>query len=369
VPRSFASLEFGHPSGVWRELATRAGLASSTGAGYALRRAVADIRHTRGDRLTRRVAEEIWTSAAAKVGATLEVVQGGFFEISRGNARTIVYEQLPPLNDEVSIRLGEEKALVYALLRRAGVPVPEHLAFGSHELDRALAFLERQQGPCVIKPAAGSSKGFGVTSQLREPTDVRRAARWAARFSDRLLIERQIDGDVYRVLVLDGRVLDVVRRRAPSVVGDGRSSVAQLVEREYERRIRVRGMEGAQPLVIDLDSVLTLRQAGWTPRFVPAEGQLVQVKTVTNQNRREDNETVHPPLPSELSAAAVRAASTIGLRLAGIDLVTPDATRPLAESGGVALDVNARPGPWHHYRVRDPARATDVAAEILAALL
>ena len=63
------------------------------------------------------------------------------------------------------------------------------------------------------------------------------------------------------------------------------------------------------------------------------------------------------------------AARAVGVRLAGVDLITPDASLPLDAAGGVILEVNATPGLQYHYEVRDPVRATPVMAPILEALL
>ena len=63
------------------------------------------------------------------------------------------------------------------------------------------------------------------------------------------------------------------------------------------------------------------------------------------------------------------AAACVGLRLAGVDLVTPSLEGSLAETGGVVLEVNCTPGLHHHYLVAEPDRATRVAVPILRRLL
>jgi cyanophycin synthetase len=247
--------------------------------------------------------------------------------------------------------------------------VPDHRAFAAREPSQAVAFLESQGAACVVKPAR-SAHGWGVTSQLLHPNEVRQAVRWAARFDDLLLIERQLAGAVHRLLVVDGVVVDGVRRHPPRVSGDGRSTIAELVEAEYEQRLRSRD-DGSvpsrfdpvtPPFVLDLDGLLTLRRQGLSPNSVPAAGELVTVKTVTNQNSAADNETLET-IPNELADLALAAASAARLSLAGIDVVAP------AEGSPAVIDVNAHPGLWHHYRVKDPARATDVAERILRVLL
>jgi cyanophycin synthetase len=362
------AVEIGGPAGAWRELRTRVDVATATGVRHALSRLAQDVRHAEQSGTNRTVLREMWASAAAALGAEIVDLGDGFLEITRGDSRTRVYDKVPPFNDEVAVQLANDKSLVYRLLRRAPVQVPDHLEFSSGDLAPAYEFLEQDAAPYVVKPARDTGDGSGVTSQIHERRDLRRAVRWAARFGDRIIIERQVEGVVYRVLVLDGTVLDVVRRHPPSVTGDGRSTVAELVRAEYERRLDAGGVLGAKPLVVDLDCLLTLRRSGLTAGSVVEQGRTVPVKTVTNQNRAEDNETVREQISDGLTDDALASAATVGLRFAGVDVVA-GFLEPTGERGRVVIDVNARPGLLHHYRVRDPSAATDVAGEILSRLL
>lgn len=357
------------PNALRRELVTRFELASVTGLRHALRRFSQDLRHARADGFRRAKAQGIWTSAAAAIDAELIELGGGFVEIRKGKARTRIYEHTLPLNDQVAVLLANDKPRAQGLLRAEGIPVPDYLEFSLNDLTPAVEFLEQGSSPCIVKPVKGIS-GQGVTSAIRSPSDLRRAARWARRYGERLMIERQIAGSVYRLLVLDGVALDTVRCLPPRVTGDGQSTIAELIEAEYERRLEPLARDlGIRPLAVDLDCLLTLRRRGLTPRSIPAAGETVQVKTVTNQNRIEDNETVTDGIARELAAVAAASAATLGLRWAGIDVVTPDPRRGLAEAGGGVIDVNGAPGLWRHYRVSDPASVPDVVAAVLRRLL
>jgi cyanophycin synthetase len=352
-----------------RAVATRIDLLGSTGVRHALRSLRRDVAHTRLiDERRRRVARAIWGDAARRLGATLTELAPSVFEIRLGTATTRIAGQTVALNDKVSTELAEDKALVYQRLAAARLPVPEHVSVAAQDHSSAQAFLARGAVPCVVKPARGSG-GAGVVGEVRNAAQLRRASRAASRFDDRLLIERQVAGDVYRLLLLDGEVLGVVRRFPPRVEGDGRSTLEELVLREYDRRIADESDVELKPFRVDLDCLFTLQRQGLSLRSVPPEGVTVAVKSVTNHNRREDNETVHAPVPEELRAEAAAAAAAVGLRLAGVDVVMPTRLEPLAMGGGVILDVNAVPGLHHHYRVADRGAATPVAVPILRALL
>jgi cyanophycin synthetase len=351
-----------------RELGTRLDLLRALGPAGAWRRVRGDARLRELSAARGELYREIWAEAAAAVGAELVDLGDGFLELRRGGRWTRVRHERVMLDDLVSVDLSEDKALVHRLLREAGIPVPEHVEYTLGELDRAAAFVERS-APCVVKPAADTDVGVGVTGGIATRGELVRASLRAARANDRLLVERQAQGRVYRLLLLDGELLDSVVRQPPRVVGDGRSTIEHLLDAENRRRLDARGRDGLWLLKVDLDTVLALERRGLSVRSVPAAGELVAVKTVTNQGRIEDAETVREDVSPELVAEAARAARTVGLRLSGVDLVAPDLSRPLAESGGVVLEVNCTPGLHHHYLVADGAAATRVAIPLLEKLL
>lgn len=310
----------------------------------------------------------LWRDAAEALDAQVIDLSTGFLEIRKNERSTRVFRQYVVLDDGVALRLALEKTLVYRLLAEAGLPVPDHLEFHASDLRSALGFLADHPGPFVLKPAAGSSGGSGATSGITTPVQAARARLRAARTSSRLIIERQAPGAVYRILVLEGEVLDVVRRSPPRVTGDGRSSVGELIDAENRRRLAL-GRYELPVLRVDLDCLITLENAGLRLGSVPAAGTTCYVKTVTNQNAAADNETVREPIATDVRAAAAAAAKIVGLRLAGVDLVAPDLQRPLEQSGGAIIEVNGGPGLHHHYRVADRAGATPVVRRILAHLL
>lgn len=359
----------GRSSMIGRELAVRLDLARSAGPAAAWRRLRYDqrLRRLEGAAPTDPYAR-IWRDAARELGAEVTELPGGFLEITSGAARTRVLHNLVMLDDAVTLRFALQKTLVNELLRREGLPVPEWLQFDSADLAAALRFLRSGPVPCVVKPVA-SSGGYAVTSGIRTEEELMRARLRAARVDRQLMIERQAAGEAYRFLILEGELLDVVRRHPPRVTGDGRSTIEELIAGENQRRIAERDRAMLWPLRVDLECLLTLRSSGLALSSVLPAGATVAVKGVVSQGTMRDNETVRDGVSDELKTEARRAAELVGLRLAGVDLITPDIGSSLADAGGVILEVNGPPGLNYHYDVADPAHCTRVAVPILRRLL
>jgi cyanophycin synthetase len=181
------------------------------------------------------------------------------------------------------------------------------------------------------------------------------------------LIEEQIAGDSFRLLYLDGQLLDAIRRTSPAVIADGRSTVRELVEQANIERIEQGAKLSQVLLTIDLDMRHTLVAQGLRLGSVPEAGRRVVLKMVSNENLGCENLPARHLLCREVIEAGARAAQIVGARLAGIDIVTPDPGVPLSESGGVVLEINTTPGYYYHYH--QSGKPFPVAVHVLRRLL
>lgn len=350
-------------------LASRIDLGRSLGLRHVVRRVRANARHHASLPGRReQISAAMWRDAAAELGADVRELEPLLFEFRLGSARSRIRGQTTPYADPVSTYVALDKLLSSRLLREAGLPVPDNVAVEVRDFAAARDFLQRAPGPCVVKPVSGRG-GVGVIGEVRTLAQLRRALLQVGRFDRRALVERQAEGDSYKLLVLDGVVLDVLRRPRPVLTGDGRSTIEDLFFTEYARRIRTESPDGIKPLVVDLDVLFTLERQGRGLRDVLLPGEEVAVKTATNYNSSLQNVALKPPYPEVLTEPALRASAALGVRLAGVDIVTPSLTVALAESRGVVLEVNPVPGLNHHYNVSDPLTATRVAVPILRSLL
>ncbi len=246
--------------------------------------------------------QRLWESAAAECGASCKRLGYGFCAIARDDLATRVRQNWTAIDDPVTLNIAINKALCNQLLTEAALPIPRHVSFTLRTLPRTLAFLEQIQKEVVVKPANGTGGGQGVTTGIRTPNQLAWAATLAAQSGGEMLLEEFIPGDNYRLLYLDGELLDAVQRRPPSVTGDGHSTIRQLVDKVNQQRLQ-QGSTRSQVLIgIDLDMRLTLAKRSMTLKSVPASGEVVAVKTVINQNFAADNITATARLCASIIA-------------------------------------------------------------------
>jgi hypothetical protein len=162
---------------------------------------------------------KIWKGAATAVGAEFIQLPNGFCDIVLGGRSTRIFENIVKIDDPLIVKLVRVKPFVHKQLSASGIPVAPFLEFTLDTADEASAFLRSQNGACVVKPAMGDAAGNGVTTNVLSERELVRAAVNASLFSRELMIERQIRGTEYRLLLLDGTLSSPVCDRRWSFDG------------------------------------------------------------------------------------------------------------------------------------------------------
>jgi cyanophycin synthetase len=220
----------------------------------------------------------------------------------------------------------------------------------------------------VVKPADGTAGGHGVTTGISS-TSALHAASWNAAglhaANSNLLVEEQLTGASFRLLYLDGEFIDAVRRDSPVVVGDGKSTIRQLVNAENTTRRTSRPISALSPLTIDQESRNTLAAQGKSPGSVPAAGETVRVKLAVNENASAQNHVVRNEVHEEIVRAGSQLVRELNIGLGGLDVTSHDISAPLAKGDTIFNEINVPPGIHHHYLVANPEDGADVASIVL----
>jgi len=292
---------------------------------------------------------QAWEDAAAQTGSTIESLGEGIFRITNGGNGFVVYQHYTPLIDAAVERLILNKVITNKFLSKMDVPIPRYIHLKDLSISAAKSFMSEIDGPVVVKPASGTAGGDGIVTNITRTRDLYKALAWSRAFCKETIIEEQIRGDNYRLLFLDGELLDCIVRRPPTVTGDGVSSIRSLIRKENKKRIKI-GPQLAQDLIyMDMDAKSTLVAQGYSFNTKPDKGQIIKVKDVINCNRGEENESP-PEGPAEsLISLGRKISETIGVRLVGVDIITNDLTVDLRKSGGRVIEINTPPGHYYHH--------------------
>jgi cyanophycin synthetase len=243
----------------------------------------------------------------------------------------------------LGVELACDKEATKRILAVAGVPVPRGTTINF--LDDLEEAIEQIGGyPIVIKPLDGNH-GRGITIDIRSWEEAEAAYDIARLVSRSVIIERFYVGRDHRVLVIDGKVVAVAERVPAHVVGDGRTTIADLIEETNKDPNRGEGHDNVLTRIeLDRTSYQLMERQGYTMYSVLPKDAICYLKATANLSTGgiavDRTDEIHP----ENVWLAQRVVKNIGLDIAGLDIVTPDISRPLREVDGVIVEVNAAPG-------------------------
>src|SRR6185295_13261213 len=261
-----------------------------------------------------------------------------------------------------AVEIASDKRLTNQILSDLGLPVPRQMRVrGPNDAAEAA---EQIGFPVVVKPLDGNH-GKGVSINLTTAEQVRTAFETAAEFSSVVIVETFQEGNDYRIVVIDGKVRAVAQRVPGHVAGDGRHTIAELVEIVNQDPRRGIGHEKVLTrLELDHQALRLLEQAGLSAESVLAEGQVFYLRSTGNLSTGGTSVDKTDVIHYDNRIMAERAVKAISLDVGGVDYISPDITRSYKEAGGSIVEINAAPGFRMH---TSPTEGTprDVAGPVI----
>jgi cyanophycin synthetase len=289
---------------------------------------------------------EAATSKARRIPAIRLLSTGNLVQLGYGARSRRIWTAETDRTSAIAETISRDKDLTKTLLQSCGVPVPEGRMVDSAA--DAWAAAEDIGVPVVVKPYDGNH-GRGVFTNLMTRGEVEAAYAAAIDEGSGVIVERFIRGSEHRLLVVGGKLVAAARGESASVVGDGQSTIKELIDSQLNSDPR-RGAAEEFPLdLIDLEKNRVSRhevaRQGFTPESVPPAGREVLVVR-TGNHTCDITDLVHP----SVADAASLAARIVGLDIAGVDLVCEDISQALDKQRGAIVEVNAGPGLLMHIK-------------------
>jgi cyanophycin synthetase len=242
----------------------------------------------------------------------------------------------------IAVEIACDKEDTKNLLEAAQIPVPKGIiVYDEEDLERAIKKLGY---PLVTKPIDGNH-GKGATTDLKNLEEAKVGFYAAKKYSKAVICERFIVGRDHRVLVINYKFVAAALRTPAAVIGDGKSTIQQLIDQVNSDPRRGYGHEKTLTSIkVDEFTENIFRDKNFTLDTVLEKDYELWLKPTANLSTggtaTDVTDTVHP---SNI-VMAERIARIIGLDICGIDIMAPDLRDPIAENGGAVLEVNAAPG-------------------------
>ncbi len=285
-------------------------------------------------------------AAKERLIPNIRLTDGNLVQLGYGSRQRRIWTAESDRTSAISEGISSDKDLTKSLLSSCGIPIPEGEVVNSPE--HAWEVAQDIGLPVVVKPL-DANHGRGVSLNLRQQDEVEAAFHVALSKGTQVIVERYIEGEEHRLLVVGDRVVAASKGELATITGDGRSTVLELIESQINSDPR-RGIEQDYPLdKIRLErqphAVLELQRQGLNADSVVEKDRVVIVQRNGNMNH-DVTPLVHP----EVAAMATLSARVVGLDIAGIDMVVKDISKPMHTQGGAIVEVNAGPGLLMHLK-------------------
>jgi cyanophycin synthetase len=262
----------------------------------------------------------------------------------------------------IAVDLASNKAETKRLLKEVAIPVAAGVCISSIEdLEQSI----NQIGfPLVFKPL-NANHGKGATINVKTVHEAKNAFEHAKKYSNKIIIEKYITGYDFRVLVINNRFIAAAMREPANVVGDGKHTIQQLIDKENLDPRRGFGHENVlTEITIDHETLLQLSKKNYTLSTVLKKDELCYLKGTANLSTGGTSTDVTEIVHTHNIFICERISRVIGLDICGIDIIATNLSEPLETTGGVVLEVNAAPGFRMHLA---PAKGLprNVAAPVL----
>ncbi len=182
----------------------------------------------------------------------------------------------------IAVEISCDKEDTHNLLRDLGLPLPtQELVYSAEGAVRAA---QRMGYPVVVKPL-NANHGRGITIDISTDEEVEAAFHFAREkgTSRSVLVESLILGYDHRMLVVNGELVAVAKRVPGHVVGDGKSSIAELVEVVNQDPRRGVGHEKVLTMLeLDRQAEKLMTAAGHTAESILPEGEVFFLRSTAN---------------------------------------------------------------------------------------
>ncbi|WP_158542668.1 ATP-grasp domain-containing protein [Phytoactinopolyspora halophila] len=253
--------------------------------------------------------------------------------------------------------LTHDKLLTKQVLAQHGIPVARGQIAST--MDTASAAFQQIGPPVAVKPITGSG-GKGVTVDVWDEAELRAAADEAFTYNHRLLVEEMVAGIDLRIMTIAGRAVAAMLRVPANVVGDGTSSIRELIEQKNQIRAGNAYLRHC-PITITSFTEHHLELRGLTPDSVPEAGRRVYLHYKANLSSGGDSyeivDVVHPRILRLAEQAAARVSSAYH---AGVDILLERFDLPPEAQRCIVCELNLNNEmPIHIFPLYGTPTATD----------
>jgi D-alanine-D-alanine ligase-like ATP-grasp enzyme len=279
--------------------------------------------------------------AAAERKIPFKIFNQRYVIFGYGSGSRIFNSSLTDQESVIGVRIAKSKVDTNRLLKMSGIPVAEQARVRT--IDDAIRFAEKVGYPVVLKPEA-EEQGRGVFANIVDEAELRDCWSALSRAEYRsLLIEKHIFGHIYRINTIDDETVRVRKRIPAQVVGDGNSTIEELLSVFNSEPLRADPNSSMVILELDDDVLRTLTKQSFEANSIPQKGDVVYLTSTSNVSRGGYSIDFYEEFHSDNFSLCEKISRIMRLNMTGIDVIAVDASQTWRNADFVICEVNSQP--------------------------
>ena len=298
------------------------------------------------------LSTQLLIAEALKRGYQVEILdaEDQFIRIRKGNHEELIRKaNQTSLDHYITHFVMDNKKVLKKILQEKGLPVPQGASFS--QLEEASQAFENWKGKkTVIKPR---STNFGVAVSILEKDFTEEhflsALKLAFQEDEVVLVEEFAEGKEYRFLVIDDKCIAVLHRIPANVVGDGKSTIEELVKEKNAHPFRGTGYKTPlEKIQLGEFEEAFLQRQGLNKKNVLESGQQVFLRANSNISTGGDSLDQSDEMHPSYKQVALEAVKAAGAVIAGVDMIIQNLSDSANQGNHVILELNWNPVLYFH---------------------
>ena len=236
-------------------------------------------------------------------------------------------------NNKESHKMAKNKSLSNLIFEKNNIPVPKHIIIDNSNKYHYL-YDSNPVFPCVLKPINGM-QGKDVNTFIKTIENFRIILEKLLEKYDKVMLENQVYGDNYRIFVFNNKVIDVIKREQPFVIGDGINNVLTLINNKNKDQKKNKLFA-----TTNLDWEYIKEQGFNKESVLKINKKIFITNTINFHNGANPVRIALNEIPVINIDMFIKAHKLIGLECSGIDYMSPDIRIPYDKNDGHIIEIN-----------------------------
>jgi glutathione synthase/RimK-type ligase-like ATP-grasp enzyme len=264
------------------------------------------------------------------------------------NNKCIIKSYAKHFNTNDAIRLAKNKFDTSSILIKNGIPVPKFIEINTNDkIDNIITKMNNNKiyFPIVIKPIDGTF-GIDVITNIDNKKELSDSIDSFNGKYSKLMLEEQISGDCYRIFVFNNKVIDVIKREKPYVIGNDTKTIQELID--------IRNIEQEKMGLFQTKNVsnLFIMKQGYTLDTILKDNVKVYISNVINMhNGARISRIPLESIPKKNIEMFINTNKYLSIECSGLDYLSDDITIAYDKNNGKILEVNGTPDTEIHTKI------------------